>query len=428
MRTLTKDVPNKIGEYVNVQGYVDSVRKLGQIAFVQIRDRTGIIQTVVNDINSISGLKKHDVISLEGSIREESQSKSSGVEIALDNFKILSSPKDTYPVSMNPNTNEKIDHILNYRPVSLRNKKILDIFKVQQTIAQSFRDYLLMEGFTEIFTPKIVSQGAEGGATVFKLDYFGNTAFLAQSPQLYKQIMVASGFERVFEVGHCYRAEKHNTVRHLNEYVGLDLEMGFIDSFHDVMDLEENVLRYITNTVIEKHRSILEEYRVSMPAFDKIPRIPLDEMKDILASKYGKKFTEEVDIDPEGEKLASKYAKEIYGSDLIFLTKYPISARPFYTMPSKDEGLTESFDLLMNGLEITSGGQRIHDYDQLVDSMLRNKMDPKNFEGYLMAFKYGMPPHGGLGIGAERITARFLNLNSAREASLFPRDRGRYTP
>jgi len=429
-RILTQDLGTKYGQTVELQGYVDAVRKLGGLKFLVLRDRTGTTQIIADNPEiDISAVKKHDIVKLTGIVRQDERAPK-GREVSIDSINVLSSPVGEYPIAVSPKSTEKLERQLEYRAVSLRNPKIRDVFVLQQTLVQAFRNYLISEDFTEIFTPKIGPKGAESGANVFKLDYFGNEACLAQSPQLYKQIMVGSGLERVFEVGHAYRAENHNTSRHLNEYLSLDIEMGFIDSFYDLLDVEEGLIRYMLGVIDEKHPDILEEYKVTLPTIgDKIPRITLNEMKDILASKYKKNKTDGKDIDPEGEKLAHRFVKEEFGSDFVFLTHYPEKVRPFYTMPSgKDDRLTESFDLLMNGLEITTGSQRIHNYNQLVENMEKSGINPSDFEGYLMAFKYGMPPHGGFGIGAERLTARFLNLPNIRQASLFPRDCNRYKP
>ncbi len=427
-RTLTDKLKDRIGQDVSLKGYIDTIRIFGGITFVVLRDRKGTVQVVSDNPSAdLSKLKKYDIVQLKGKVRGENRARS-GHEVSAEFFEVLSSPKEQYPLSVTSKSQEKLETILKYRPISIRNKKIRDSFVLQQSLAQSFRNYLLSQDFTEIFTPKIVPQVAESGSDLFHLKYFENDAFLTQSPQFYKQMLVGSGLERVFEIGHVYRAEQHNTARHLNEYVSMDLEMGFIDSFSDLMDLEEDMLKYIFGNVANDYPKILEEFGVKNPQFKKIPRIPLLEMKEILQSKYRKKFENGKDIDSEGEKLATKYVQEQFGSDLVFLTHYPLENRPFYAMPSENKSLTDSFDLIFNGLEITTGGQRIHDYDQLLTSMLNSGINPENCKGYLMAFKYGMPPHGGMAIGLERLTMKLLNLQNVREASLFPRDRTRYSP
>jgi len=428
-RILTSQIKNNYGKNVLLKGYVDRIRKLGGINFVILRDRAGTVQIVSETSEShLANLNHYDIVTLEGVVREEPRAPG-GCEIVAKKISILSSPLESYPISINPRNKERLETLLEYRPLSLRNPNIREIFVLQQSIAQAFRDYLISQDFVEIFTPKIVPQVAESGSNMFHLKYFEYDAFLTQSPQFYKQIMVGSGLERVFEIGPVFRAEDHNTTRHLNEYVSMDLEMGFIDSYHDLMDIEEDMLRYIFGVISQKHSETLEKYGKRIPQFNKIPRIPLFEMKNILEKEYGKKFEKGKDIDPEGEKLANRYAKENYGSDLIFLIQYPKRIRPFYTFKNKENpDLTDSFDLILNGLEITTGGQRIHDYSELISNMKEFGINPKNCEGYLMAFKYGMPLHGGMGIGLERFTMQLLGLKNIREASLFPRDRTRYYP
>jgi nondiscriminating aspartyl-tRNA synthetase len=428
-RILTSDIKQMIGKEVHLRGYVDAIRRLGGITFVVLRDRKGTTQ-IVSDTSGVdlSKLTRYDIVYLDGFVREESRAPG-GYEVVAKSVTVISSPKEPYPLSVMPKSQERLETLLEYRPISLRNPKIRDIFIFQQSLAQAFRNYLLSQDFTEIFTPKIVPQVAESGAELFPVKYFENDAFLTQSPQFYKQMMVGSGLERVFEIGHVYRAEEHSTTRHLNEYVSMDLETGFIDSFQDLMDLEESMLKYMFGEVCSKHKDILERFNVKAPQFDSIPRVPLLEMKARLQKEYKKRFEEGKDIDPEGEKLATRYVQEHNGSDIVFLTHYPKKNRPFYAMPNRENPeLTDSFDLIFRGIEITTGGQRIHDYDQLLSNMIAAGVNPEKCAGYLMAFKYGMPPHGGMGIGLERLTMTLLGLQNVREASLFPRDRTRYSP
>jgi len=302
------------------------------------------------------------------------------------------------------------------------------VFKVQQEIVEAYRAFLINEGFTEIHTPKIIGIETEGGSDVFMLDYFGTRTFMAQSPQFYKQMMVGAGFERVFEIGAAYRAEPHSTWRHLNEYMSLDLEMSFIDDEHDIMDLEERLIKFMIGHLEIKCAFELNLLKVKLPKIVKIPRIPLMDAQEILLNEFGK-GSPVGNIDSDGEKLFAKYVKDTYDSDFVFLTKYPASKRPLYTMPDdKLEGMTKSFDLVFRGLEITTGGQRIHDYDMLVESILKFGSKPESFDFYLESFKYGMPPHGGLAIGLERITMMFLGLDNIRKATLLPRDLNRVKP
>ena len=280
-------------------------------------------------------------------------------------------------------------------------------FKIQEGIVRGFRDYLLSRDFTEIRTPKIVARGAEGGSNVFKLEYFNKKAELGQSPQFYKQTMVGV-YDRVFEAAPVFRAEKHNTTRHLNEYTSLDFEMGYIDSFRDVMDMETGMLQYVMKLLEQDYKKELDMLGVTLPEVGRIPAVRFDQAKELLIGRY---FQEE------------------YGSDFVFVTHYPSKKRPFYAMDDPaDPRFTLSFDLLFRGLEVTTGGQRIHDYREITAKMEKRGMDPEDIASYLMIFKYGVPPHGGLGIGLERLTMRLLDEQNVREASLFPRDVTRLEP
>jgi len=283
------------------------------------------------------------------------------------------------------------------------------------------------KGFLEIKTPKILSAATEGGANFFKIKYFKREAFLAQSPQFYKQAGVGA-FERVFEIGTVFRAEPHFTTRHVNEYTGLDAEMGFIENFSEIMDELQGVMKRIMKDVKEKCFKELAEYESEILVPENFPRIRLTEALEILKKEYGKE-SEGIDIDPEGERLICEWAKKNHGSDFIFITHYPSSAKPFYTMPSSDDPqFTEGFDLLFNGVEIATGGQRIHSYEQLVANIKKHGLNPEDFKDYLEVFKIGMPAHGGWGLGSERIVQKILGIASIKEAILFPRDVKRLAP
>ncbi len=295
-------------------------------------------------------------------------------------------------------------------------------------MCRAFREYLHSQGFTEIHTPKIVHAGAEGGSNIFRLDYFGRKAFLAQSPQFYKQTMVGV-FERVFEIAPVFRAEKHNTPRHLNEYTSLDFEMGFIDHFSDIMDMETGFLQYAMALLKREYAADAARLGIEIPDVSRIPAVRFDEAKRLAAERYGYRIRDPYDLEPEEEVHIGRYAKEEWGSDFVFVTHYPSKKRPFYAMDDPaDPRYTLSFDLLFRGMEVTTGGQRIHDYRQQVDKMLARDMHPEEFESYLMIHKHGMPPHGGIGLGLERLTARLCGLENVRSATLFPRDQGRLEP
>ncbi|MBW4861986.1 MAG: aspartate--tRNA(Asn) ligase [Paeniclostridium sp.] len=423
---------NKLNEYinksVNIKGWIHRVRKLKSITFLILRDRTGLVQCVLeNNLTDINSLKLESVVSINGEVRE-SKNNLNPFEISVESINIINSCKEELPIEINQNNLEvNLDTMLNNRVLSLRHEKINSIFKIQNLIVEGFKEFLRKEDFTEIFTPKLVAQGAEGGSDVFEVKYFENKAYLAQSPQFYKQMMVGAGFERVFEVGHVYRAEQHDTNRHLNEYISMDLEMGFIENEEEFMDLEENLLKYILNKVAKEGEKYLKLINANIPKINgKIPRMKLSEAINILEKNYNKKGLDG-DLDPEGEKLICKYAKENLGCEFIFLTHYPRKKRPMYTMPC-GEHETHSFDLLFRGIEITTGGQRIHDYDMLIKNMEYKNLNPNNYESYTETFKYGMPAHGGLAIGLERITAKLLDLENVREATLITRDRHRLLP
>lgn len=427
-RTLVKQLKNNLGNTVKLQGWVHRVRKMGKLAFLILRDRTGVVQCVVNTkAIDIKGLKIESVIELTGQVQAKEGGENE-VEIWVQSLKPISMVQEDLPIEINKEEMEaNLDTILSNRVLSLRNLKINSIFKVQAALAQGFQKFLSEEDFTQVYTPKIVAEGTEGGTELFEIKYFERKAYLAQSPQFYKQMMVGAGYERVFEIGHVYRAEEHNTIRHLNEYVSLDLEMGFINDERDIMDLEERLLKYMLSFVKEKCSEELRLLEVEVPKIgENIPSMRLSEAVEILKERYGREDLS-TDLDPEGEKQICQYAKEYLGSEFLFLTHYPRSKRPMYAMPA-EETLTHSFDLLFRGLEITTGGQRIHSYEQLKDSIASQGLNVENFKDYLEVFKFGIPPHGGLAIGLERLTGQLLGYKNIREVTLFPRDRDRIRP
>lgn len=426
-RSLTRECTEHGGKVVLLQGWVKKIRHLGNVSFLLLRDRTGVIQCVLE--SELAGYKVdvESVVQVIGEIVETTKTEL-GVEVLAHEVKILNGA-EPLPFEINKKKLQVgLDQILNERIISLRHERTAAIFKVKAILAQSFSEYLTENDFTRIFTPKIVSQGAEGGANVFKLPYFQKEAYLAQSPQFYKQMMVAGGLERVFEIAPVYRAEHHNSSRHLNEYISLDVELGFINDFHEVMQLETDVLRYMFQQVGEKCEKELQLLQITVPIIAEIPKITLSEAQKVLKSKY-RKESPIGDLDTEGEKLLGKYVKEIYNSEFVFITHYPKEARPMYTMPNKEnEAITDSFDLLYKGLEITSGAQRIHNHEMLLASFKEKGLHPEKFQSYVDTFRYGCPPHGGFGIGLERVVYKLLELTNVREASAFPRDCTRLIP
>ena len=430
-RVYICDLKSHIGKKVTLGGWIHSVRKQGKIVFILLRDRTGIAQIITEPATvKEEDLRNETVIYATGNVLEDKRAEG-GVELSLSSVSVLAQPSKKLPILVNDKAvfqKLELETMLNNRVLSLRNPKRNLIFKLQADIIDSFRDYLRAEGFTEVSTPKIIATGTEGGTQLFSVDYFDKLSYLAQSPQFYKQMLVGSGYERVFEIGHVYRAEEHNTSRHLNEYVSLDYEMGFIENEHDVMDVEEGFIIQLFERLNRDHAHTLQLYGQSLPVPKNIPRMPIREACAILEKEYGKRF-KGYDLDPEGEKLICEWVKKRHDTELLFLTEYPLSKRPVYTMPLESDGeFTRSFDLLFRGLEITTGGQRIHNYQMLVDAFASRGLDHTEFDYYIDTFAYGMPPHGGLAIGLERITAQILGLTNVREASIFPRDRGRIVP
>ncbi|MGG7214163.1 aspartate--tRNA(Asn) ligase [Clostridium nigeriense] len=426
-RVIVRNINEYINKKIKLEGWIYRIRKLKEITFLVIRDRSGFVQCVIENKNiNLNNIKLESVVSVIGEVKE-SKNSLNPFEIMVENIEVTNESYEL-PIEINKKEyNVNLETTLNNRVISLRHEQINSIFKIQNIIVQSFREFLIEKDFTEIFTPKIVAEGAEGGTELFKVEYFEKLAYLAQSPQFYKQMMVGAGFERVFEVAHVYRAEEHNTSRHLNEYVSMDLEFGFIKDEYDIINLEEELIKYILNSIEEKGMKYLELLNAMLPKINgNIPRIELNEAIRIIGEKYNKRDLEG-DLDPEGEKLICKYAKEELGCDFIFITNYPREKRPMYAMPLGEEG-TRSFDLLFRGVEITTGGERINDYNMLINNIKEKGLNPKNYESYTEVFKYGMPKHGGLAIGLERITAQLLGLNNVREASLIPRDRSRITP
>ncbi|WP_041230971.1 aspartate--tRNA(Asn) ligase [Deinococcus peraridilitoris] len=422
-RVLNADLGQYEGKEVRLRGFVYTRRDLGGVQFLVLRDRSGIAQVVLSGAHLPLPESSVEVV---GKVVRQAKAPG-GFEVQAADLHILSAATEPPPVELpKVEWNANPETLLDYRYVTIRGLKDRAALKVQAVLVNAFREALLAQDFTEIFTPKIVSAGAEGGANLFEIDYFGRRAYLAQSPQLYKQIMVGV-FERVFEVAPVYRAEEHATSRHLNEYLSLDVELGFVQSEDDVMDVEEQVLQHIVARLGEQCSGELAAFGAALPAFSgRIPRIPLMEARRIVTERYGHQIGGK-DLDPEAERLFSQFVKDEFGSDFVFVTKYPRTARPFYAYFEED-GLTRSFDLLFRGIEITSGGQRIHDLDMLRRSLRERGMSEEGFEGYLEVFKHGMPPHGGFAIGAERLTARILGIANVRFARAFPRDRHRLTP
>ena len=415
-----------MGEIVQIQGSIYKIRRMKGFSFVLLRTKRDVVQCVAEGDLPIP--QEESCVVMTAEVVEEKRSRI-GYELHIQDMEILSTPKEKSPIVINQKlVNTSLEHLLDCRPITLRNEKQRAIFKLQEGICRGFREFLYSENFTEIHTPKIVQAGAEGGANIFKLDYFGQEAYLAQSPQFYKQMMVGV-FERVFEIAPVFRAEKHDTSRHLNEYTSVDLEMGYIRSFEEIMQMETAMLKYTMEYLVINYQKEIELLNLILPKIEVIPAIRFHEAKVKIAEAYHRTVKDWEDFEPEEEKLLSELVWKETGSEFVFVTHYPTAKRPFYAMNSKENtNETESFDLLFRGLEITTGGQRIHNYDEQVAKMEEKGMNVELFESYLMMHNHGMPPHGGLGLGLERFTSKLLGFDNVRFTTLFPRDINRLVP
>lgn len=425
------ELGNKIGEKVQIHGSVYRIRKMSGFAFVILRTKRNLVQCVYSDEYSnfpINQLREESNVLIVGEVISDERSKM-GWELRILSLKVLSEPVEELPIVINHKKIEaSMENLLDYRVITLRNERARAIFKIQEGLCYGIRQFLKAQKFTEIRTPKIVFAGAEGGANIFKLDYFGKDAFLAQSPQFYKQMMVGV-YERVFEIAPVFRAEKHDTSRHLNEYTSIDFEMGFINGFEDIMHMETKMLKETLEYLQTEYQSELSLLGAVIPKIDEIPAIHFQEAKELISKEYHREIRDYDDFEPEEEKLLCETIFKKTGSEFVFVTHYPTKKRPFYAMEnSENREETLSFDLLFRGLEVTTGGQRIHNYLEQVEKMEHRNMEIASFESYLMIHKYGIPPHGGLGLGLERFTSKLLLMNNVRFATLFPRDTSRVTP
>ncbi len=426
MRVLILDCNEKIGKEVKICGWVHVRRDHGKIIFLDITDRSGIIQ-VVAEGSKVPDLRPQDMVCVTGSVKKRPEHlfnkniPTGEIEISAENIEVLSKAAEL-PFDMGGKELDlQLPTLLDYRSLTLRHPKVKAIFKIQACLLDGFRKVAKDLGCTEIVVPTIVAGATEGGAEVFKVDYFGHKAYMSQSPQLYKQMLVPV-FERVFTVAKAYRAEPSVTTRHLTESTQMDIEFGFME-FEDLLDVLEEVAVKMLKIAEEECKDVLSEFGIEKVAFGKIPRLTLRESQEIILKEFGRDNRKEKDLTPQDEVDLCKWSKEKYDSDFVTITHFPTVAKPFYTMPDpKNPEYSLSYDLLFRGVEVMSGSQRINDYQQLIDSIKSRGMDPDNFQMYLQAFKYGMPPEGGFSFGLERITMHVLNLANVREASLFPRD------
>jgi nondiscriminating aspartyl-tRNA synthetase len=426
MRTLLAEIDRHLGEEITVAGWVHRIRELGAISFVLLRDRSGQAQLVLEGKVQFA---QESVVRVVGTVAANPKAPG-GFEVQVISLEIVAAAEPDLPIAVNQDPEKlSLDAVLDYRMVSLRNPKILSIFRLQAGILKLFAEHMRSEGFTEIKTSKLIGTGTEGGTGLFSVEYFDTKVFLAQSPQFYKQAMVSSGLEKVFEIGCAYRAEKHETPRHLNEYVSLDVETAWIDSEQDLMDLEVRILTSIFAGLQRENAAELSLWGATVPSaaeVQRIPRVGHDEAREIIGSRGGRKVYE---INPEGERLLCDWALEKHGVEACFIYAWPRKKRPFYTYPRQDDKrLTMSFDLLFRGLEVTTGSRRINQYPMLLENIELFGLTPEGLADYIQIFKYGCPPHGGFAIGLERLTQKILGLANVKEASLFPRDRRRIRP
>ncbi len=427
-RVFIESLPDFVDKEVALRGWVCRMRVLGKTTFVVLKDCSGEVQCVAAP-ESIKEhhLKLEDAVEIVGRVRRDARAKS-GYELDILEVRVLNRSGQNLPFNSFSNLDSVgPETLIEYRPLAVRNEVIGNVFRVQAALLRFLREFLTQRRFTEIITSKLVASGTEGGTNLFEVKYFDRVAYLAQSPQFYKEHGVA-GFERVFETGHVYRAEPHATSRHLTEYYPLDLEFGFIDGPEDVIQLERELLTYIFDRVNKDCASLLSLYRKQpLSSMLEVPCWEFERCVELLKERFNRTDLTD-DLDPEAERQLCQLAEKDTGISAVFVVGFPLSGRPFYTAPRGTTGAANSFDLLFQGVEITTGGQRLHRREDLEKALRGRGIDPTNFESHLRMFDLGMPPHGGFAIGLERLTAQILNLPNIRQATLYPRDRTKLTP
>jgi nondiscriminating aspartyl-tRNA synthetase len=429
-RTLAAELGTRVGARVRMAGWLHHQRQLARVAFVLLRDRSGIAQVVMVSADAREAVREllpETVIEVHGTVVRSDQAPA-GVEVVDPEIVVVAPASSVPPFELRrPQLSAQLPTLLDHAAVSLRHPVRRAAAHVAATSVAGFRAALDDLGFTEIFTPKVVAAATESGANVFPIDWFGRRAYLAQSPQFYKQIMVGV-FERVYEVGPVFRAEPHDTVRHLAEYVSLDAEMGFVTDHRDVMAVLRRAVAAMTEALRERAADALRVLRRTLPRVpDSIPVVDFRDAQQLIESATGRPTVGEPDLSPADERWLGEWAVAEHDSEFLFVTGYPMSKRPFYTHPNLDDpSVSNSFDLLFRGLELVTGGQRLHRYEDYVDALAGH--DLAAFDGYLEAFRHGMPPHGGFAIGLERWVARLTGATNIREVTLFPRDLHRLTP
>ena len=436
-RIYIKDLNNHFDKEVEISGYIDNIRNLQYVCFIILRDISGKVQLTIekNEENSslveiINTLTLESTVKIKGLVKENEKVRLGGIEVIPSSIEVTSLSENELPINFKDLNNINLDTRLDYRFLDLRNDKNMLIFRLQSELVKYLREYLYENNFTEIHTPKFIGTASESGSEVFEVKYFDRKAYLAQSPQFYKQMAMASGFERFFEVAPCFRAENSNTSRHATEFTSFDVEMSYIDSYEDVMDLEEEMLRYSFTKLKENYGDKIKEIYgedINLPK-DKFPKVRLKDLYDILEKDYNLKVNEDdkVDLNAEAERLAGIYAKEKFNSDFIFIIDFPAEKRAFYHMRN-DKGQLMGYDLLYKGVEITSGAQREHRHDKLA-KIVKEKGIENDVKFYLEFFKYGCPPHGGFAIGLDRLTMLLLNIPSVKESMFLFRGPGRLDP
>jgi len=439
-RTLVRDAREKVGEHIALRGFIQTVRNQKAVQFIILRDPSGLIQVVAerSEANKIlneliAGVTRESAIQVTGIVVNNPNVKLGQLELQLETLIVDSLAEAVLPIDIFGKTETEVDKRLDWRFLDLRQPENQLIFRVQTTVEMAMREFWISNGFVEIHTPKIMGSPSEGGAELFTLDYFGETASLAQSPQFYKQMAMAAGMERVFEIGPAFRADPSFTPRHSTEFTSVDMEMSWIESHHDVMAFEEAWLCHVLQIVKDKHgREIAQtfETEVVIPT-QPFPKVTMDEAQKILKAKgYAPSAdTKKGDLDPQGERLLCEYAKEQFGHEFIFVTDYPIEVRPFYHMRKEDEPVeTKSFDLLWKWMEITTGAQREHRYDVLIKQATEKGISLESIRFYLDFFKFGCPPHGGFGFGLARLLAAMLNQKNIRDVVFLHRGPTRLIP
>jgi nondiscriminating aspartyl-tRNA synthetase len=436
-RTLARELAQKIGETVTIEGWLHKKRLLGGLNFITLRDRSGLVQNLISDkdeLEKLRGMQIGTVLSLTGIVTADERAPG-GAELHDVKVEVQVAVTDEPPIEIDKpisHKSENLDTLFEYRVLNIRNLQEQKIFKIRGDLTHYIREHLRSKEFVEIDTPKLLAEATEGGAEVFKLDYFGKTATLAQSPQFYKQIMVGA-FERVFEIGHSYRAEPSATSRHLTELTMLDIEMGFVKSHDEVLDTVGDMTSAVLRRVYDEHADDLKALNapeLKLPADGKVPRFTIAEIHEMYTKATKNNVTDEKDLIPDEERWICDYARKNLGSDLVFATEFPLEAGKFYHKLDKERGVVMWGDLLFRGLEIATCPLRENDYETMIQQMTDAGLDVthEGFKYYLQAFKYGLPQHGGCGFGIDRLVEKTIGLANVKEATLFPRDINRLTP